>query len=328
MQKSKLQFKIQNYFKSFKFLVVFFSFSLLIFILIPAKPVIAAEFFFKAEREEIGIGDEVRIDLLFSSNENINAFEGKLTFSSNLFDLKDIQEGNTIINLWIERPQAIENQIIFSGITPGGFKGENGLIFSVFFRAKKAGTAVLNIDQAAALLHDGIGTEAELSVTDFNLLIKEDVEVIPVDRAIDTTPPEPFFPQVARDPNLFDGKWFLVFATQDKDSGIDYYAVHESRQKKDVARISVKNWTEAESPYLLKDQELRSYIFVKAVDKAGNERIAVVQPEYPLSWYEIWWIWGIIIIVILFVIFLIKKGEEGKKIILNKKTEINNFPRL
>ena len=293
MQKSKLQFKIQ----SFKFLAAVFSFSLLIFILILARPVMAAEFFFNAERKEIGIGDEVRIDLLFSSNENINAFEGKLIYPQDLLDLEDIQDGNTIINLWIERPQVIENEIIFSGITPGGFKGENGLIFSAFFRSKKEGTAVLNIDQAAALLHDGIGTEAELSVTNFNLLVKEDVGAIPIDRAIDATPPEPFLPQVASDPNLFDGKWFLVFATQDKDSGIDYYAVHESRQKKEASRINPRDWTEAESPYLLKDQELRSYIFVKAVDRSGNERIAVVQPEYPLNWYEIWWIWGIIIIV-------------------------------
>ena len=257
----------------------------------------AAELFFRAEREEIGIGDVVRIDLLFSSKESINAFEGKLVFSPDLLDLNNIQDGNTIINLWIEKPRAEKNQIIFSGITPGGFKGENGLIFSVFFRAKKEGMAVLNIDQAAALLHDGIGTAAELSVTDFNLLVKEGLGAIPVDRAIDTTPPEPFVPQVARNPNIFDGKWFLVFAAQDKDSGISHYEIQESRRQKAESR----NWTETESPYLLKDQELRSHIFVKAVDKAGNERIAVVEPEYPLSWYEIWWIWGIIILGIIII---------------------------
>jgi len=304
---SKLQFNIQNYFKSFKFLFVVFSFSLLIFILIPAKPIIAAEFFFKTEREEIGIGDEVRINLLFSSNQNINAFEGKLIFPSDLLDLRDIQDGNTIINLWIEKPKAEENEIIFSGITPGGFKGENGLIFSAFFRSKKEGTAVFSIEQASALLHDGIGTAAELSVVDLQLLIKEEAEVIPVDRAPDTNPPEPFTPEIARDSNLFEGEWFLVFATQDKDSGIAYYAIHESRRKKEANQISPKDWTETESPYVLQDQELRSYIYVKAVDRAGNERIEVIEPEYPVNWYEIWWIWGIIVIIGLVIIYIVRR---------------------
>jgi len=93
---------------------------------------------------------------------------------------------------------------------------------------------------------------------------------------------------------MFEGKYFLVFATQDKKSGIAHYEVQENRRQK----IESRKWIETESPYILKDQELRSYIFVKAVDKAGNERIAVVEPRYPIKWYEMYEIWGIIIVMI------------------------------
>jgi len=40
---------------------------------------------------------------------------------------------------------------------------------------------------------------------------------------------------------------------------------------------------------------LKSYIYVKAVDKSGNERIAELPPQNPLEWYENYLIWVIII---------------------------------
>jgi len=120
-------------------------------------------------------------------------------------------------------------------------------------------------------------------------------------------------PEVSRDPNIFDGKWFLVFATQDKGSGIDHYEVLErrelkiqklgfSKEKSLHSKFYILNpWRVAESPYLLKDQELKSYIYVKAIDKAGNERVATLSPRNLLKWYEIWWLWGIIIIGIIII---------------------------
>ena len=55
-------------------------------------------------------------------------------------------------------------------------------------------------------------------------------------------------------------------------------------------------WIRAESPYVLKDQKLKSYVYIKAIDKAGNERIEVIPQKYPFQWYESWLWWGIIIV--------------------------------
>jgi len=54
----------------------------------------------------------------------------------------------------------------------------------------------------------------------------------------------------------------------------------------------------------LKDQNLESYIYVKAVDKASNERIAIVNPQTQtqIKWYVLYknyLIWVIMLLIIL-----------------------------
>ena len=88
---------------------------------------------------------------------------------------------------------------------------------------------------------------------------------------IDTKAPEEFIPKIGQDISVFEGKYFLSFSTTDKMSGINHYEVSETIDKDD--------WKTAESPYVLEDQNLNSLIKVKAVDKAGNERIAEIAPS-------------------------------------------------
>jgi hypothetical protein len=105
----------------------------------------------------------------------------------------------------------------------------------------------------------------------------------------DKSPPEPFEMGVGRDPGIFDNKYFISFFATDRESGIDYYEVKEGDQ----------TFVRAESPYLLKDQSLRSTIKVKAVDKAGNERLTELPASYPpLPFYKTALFWIIIFMLI------------------------------
>ena len=155
-----------------------------------------------------------------------------------------------------------------------------------------------------ALLNDGNGTAADISVSSLKIIVtSQDLSLPPKKEAKDQEPPESFKPEIARDSTIFDGEWFLVFATQDKGLGIGRYEIKETR-----SRISglFSKWISSESPYALRDQKLRSYIFVKAVDKAGNVRIEKILPRNPLRWYENYENW-IIIILGLVIAYAIKK---------------------
>ncbi len=287
MQKSKIK----------NFIYLLFGIG---FILLPTMT-LAAELKLSSPVSKIEAGQQLQVGLLLNTGEeNINALEGKIIFPQELLKLKEIRDGNTIINLWLEKPKNYStDSIIFSGITPGGFKGENGLIFLAIFETIKSGIATLKISDARVLLNDGQGSSAALNILPVKINILETTSSqkrIAIEVS-DTLSPESFKPEIVQDRNLFDGKYFLVFATQDKGSGMDIYKARESRQK---FFSFLTKWQEATSPYFLTDQELKSYIYIKAVDKRGNGRIAVVEPRYPLNWYENWRIGSIIILIIVF----------------------------
>ena len=300
MQKSKLQFKIQKY------LII----AVLVFV---AMPVFAAEISFDTKTNEIAVGQQFQASIVLNTdNEAINAFEGKIIFPHDLLDLKEIRDGNTIVNFWIEKPHKRQEtrdkeqgEILFSGITPGGFQNNNGLLFSAVFETKSEGVARFEINDVRVLRNDGTGSSASLTIAPLEMTISSEAPAVTpaVTKVKDTEPPETFRPEIARDESLFGGKWFLVFATQDKASGVDHYEAKESRQR--ILALFQK-WSRTESLHVLRDQELRSYIFVKAVDKAGNVRIEKILPRNPLRWYENYENW-IIIILGLVIAYAIKK---------------------
>ena len=268
--------------------------------------VFAAQISFDARTAQAQVGKSFEVTLFVNTEqENINAFEGKVTFPNDLLNLKEIRDGNTIVNFWIEKPKAQDNIIVFSGVTPGGFNGKKGLIFSVIFEAKKEGVVKFEVNDARILRNDGIGSVAVLSVVPLEMVISKgtQIEIPAIPKIEDRERPESFVPEIARDESVSSGKLFIVFLTQDKASGIDHYEIKESRQK---IMTFFSRWRVAESPHVLKDQELRSYIFVKAIDKAGNERTAKIPPKNPLRWYDNYENW-IIIILGLIIVYAIKK---------------------
>lgn len=297
------------------------------YFLLSGIPVQAANLFFEAKSQEIAINQQFQIDLLLNAeNEEVNAIEGKILFPVDLLELKEIKDGDSIINFWIDKPAIkINGLLVFSGIIPGGFQEvfgpydeglKPGKILSLIFQTKKEGEGAIEINETKVLLNDGKGTPTGVKIFNFQFSISKNVSGFEFQTLKDTEPPEPFTPQIARDPNIFEGQWFLVFASQDKGSGVAYYAVHESTQKKEATRIDTKKWIEAESPYVLEDQKLRSYIYVKAIDKTGNERMVTLSPSRPLVWYKYYWIWIIIILVIISIYFI-------KRILWSKHAKIH-----
>lgn len=263
-------------------------------------PALAAELNVQTQNSVLSAGEQFRADITVNAqNQYINAFSGNLIYDASQLEVKQIMDGQSIISFWVERPQQkIAGQISFSGIVPGGYDQNGGLLFSVIFQATGAVGSAGNISlgQGTALLNDGRGTPAQVTEHNFEYQILKSVAPAPVvSQPADKTPPESFTPLIGRDPNIFNDKWFLAFSTTDKGSGIDHYEIKE-------------NWWQpyaiAESPYLIKDQKLNSPIYVKAVDKSGNIRIERVAAKNPLPWYENIALYVIITaIVLLFAVF-------------------------
>ncbi|MEK7653019.1 MAG: hypothetical protein AAB358_00860 [Patescibacteria group bacterium] len=317
-KKIKIGFRFQVSGFKFKCLAFFFGVCFaLLFSVGLALPLVgqAAELKLLSATNELGVGQKFQIDLMLNTEGRaINAIEGTLTFPS-LVELVGVYDGSSVVPLWLEKSVKADS-VDFSGVIPGGFNGilvpyqedrpEPGKILSFIFITRVAGEGSINLKNVQALLNDGQGTPAKTAIFNFQFSIAEETPGFDFSAPgfKDTEPPEEFTPEVSRDPNIFDGQWFLVFATQDKDSGIDHYEVQEGK----------KGFVVGQSPYLLTNQELTDKITVKAVDKAGNERIAVLPPQNPFSWYKNYWFWGIIVLVLLVSLFFLKnKCSKLKK---------------
>lgn len=245
---------------------------------------------------DIGVNQEFSVNLMVDNEKDtINAIEGYLYFPSDLLSLEKISDGGSIISFWVERPLANEkNQVRFSGIIPGGYDGGKGLIFKIFFKTKKEGAGNIYINNAKVLLNDGKGTEANASLVNFPIYITYGMSSFVSENIKDVDPPEVFIPIIAKNKNIFNGKYFVVFETQDKGVGIDHYEVSEDG----------KSFVVAENPYLLKNQNLAGDVLIKAIDKNGNERIASASSLEHKNIYKNFSIYGIILEILL-VIFLI-----------------------
>lgn len=274
--------KIQN----FKiFFAIIFTLSFLLF---QAREASATELFLEAKSQKIVSGEQFVVNTLLNTPlESINAVEAKISFPKALLELKEIRDGNSIVSFWIGRPKAVGADTIgFSGIIPGGYQETKGFLFSIVFQTKANGNGAIEIRDAKVLLNDGKGTPASLKISPFQFSISQKgLAVQPTAEPVnpvrsetsngvkDIEPPEKFKPEIAQSKEIFDGKYFLVFATQDKGSGIDHYEIKE-------LFLGLKGaWNRGESPYQLLDQNLLSIIEVRAVDKVGRERTEKFVPS-------------------------------------------------
>jgi hypothetical protein len=289
-----------------------FLFSIFYFLFSSPSAVKASEYYFGADFPEQIIGNTFAVGLFVNSeNELINAVEGKVEYPADFLELKEIRDGDSVVNFWVEKPEGkcdADCFVRFAGVTPGGFVNDRGHLFSMIFSAKNLGEAEVSVSDGKVLRHDGVGSETSLKNSPIVFKILKEGEVREFVLPFDREPPESFVPFVGQDAEIFNNKLFLVFATQDKLSGVDHYEIQENRKQK----IEDKNWRIAESPYLLEDQNLSSFIYVKAVDKSGNERIQIISPQKPVSLLQKYAIYGIMILALL--LYLLGRKIWRKKL--------------
>ncbi len=253
------------------------------FCLVPFAFANAALLYIDPGASTYGVGDtfiaSVRVD---NEGECINAGLVEIIYPTKSLRAVDFSRGDSLFTLWTEEP-AIDTdagRITFSGGVPGGYCGRiqgdpslsniiGKIVFTVIDAAEKKADIIVT-DTTKVYLHDGLGTEASLTKQSATLALTTE-PTLPANEWLtevrdDTIPPDAFTIQVESTRGVFGGRYYAVFSTVDKQSGLSHYEIFERGA-----------WVQTRSPHKLYDQSL-SDIQIRAIDKAGNIRLGEYVP--------------------------------------------------
>lgn len=110
-----------------------------------------------------GANEAFSIDVYLSSpDQSSNAVSGIISFPPAITQVASISKSGSIVNMWAQEPafSNSEGTVSFEGVVFNpGFTGSSGKIFSIVFRGRQAGEAVLTFISGSVLANDGNGTE-------------------------------------------------------------------------------------------------------------------------------------------------------------------------
>lgn len=249
---------------------------LLIFFLVWVPHVAAAaSISFEPQDFSAGPGSPFIVAVNATSDEYVNVFSIVLDIPQGLTPV-DVSDGNSIISLFVEQPHfdELSRTLSFSGVIPGGFSGEAGRLVAITFVPENTEVTTALKLNSLSVAYAGEGISVPLSA---------DALMLPVisgkhnlrNTLPDTDAPEEFSVVVASDPLIQEGKKVLIFSTTDKGSGMARFLVKEGFFGDLFHSFG---WHEAESPYVLRDQAQTHHVYVRAIDKAGNEYVAYLPP--------------------------------------------------
>lgn len=117
------------------------------------------------------VGEEIRVPLKISVSEPVNAAEFYFQFPPELLEIKTVDKTGSFYQLWIVDYPRFSNEEgtieLAGGLPKPGFVGQDGLIATVVFRVKSAGSGTITLDQEKSriLANDGLGTAIDSTFT-------------------------------------------------------------------------------------------------------------------------------------------------------------------
>lgn len=150
----------------------------------------AATLFVTPEQTTITPGKNFSVSIRVNSEGRpINVATAVLTYPSDLLEQVGVSSGSTFSIQTPGSPSVQVGKIGFSaGITAPGYAGTNGVLGRITFKAKKAGTAVLDIASGELLLNDGNATNAMSGKKDAIVTITNqpavEKKIVPVEKVI------------------------------------------------------------------------------------------------------------------------------------------------
>lgn len=249
---------------------LFSIFFLLALMLLPGA-VHAATITFDPQETDVGTDTAFLVGVDLDATQPVNVVSLALHFSPGLAPV-NVSDGNSILSFWVDKPTFDEQShtLTFSGLVPAGYSGTKARLVLLSVKASQTGVGTISVDGASHVYLNGAAAQEDTLVSAPLVL-----NVTPMKHNLsnilsDTTAPESFTPVVAWMPSGTGREaWALLFATEDKGSGIDHFEVRETD-----AHLPWwgSGWHTAVSPYVLEDQSRQSRIEVRVTDKDGNMR--------------------------------------------------------
>ncbi len=267
--------------------------SFLILVVLPIA-VHAATVSFDPQERVVGLDSAFDVGVNIDAVYPLNVISIVIKFPDTIVPI-DVTDGNSIINYWIEYPHydPQTRTLTLAGMIPGGFVGTGGRLITLKLQGTEPGRVRLEADTLTSIAYRNTPDAQEEEIISAPLTLTVSAHRNNIDNTMsDKIAPESFTPAIVRYPDE-QGDWVVVFATQDEGSGMYHYEVSESRFNVPFLRRYL--WRAVESPYVLRDQLLGSYVHIRATDKAGNERIETILPTRP--WYALesqWIAYGLI----------------------------------
>ena len=272
--------------------------------------VFAATLTLTPSKESLGIGEQFYIDLMLDTgDEPVNTISGKILFPSENVSFVRAEDGKSIVNLWVEKPEQKNNEISFTGVMLGGFNGVidpfnqrvklPGLIIRLVFEAKTKSEIHFSSSVFSLSKHDGLGTEIQAPSVDCKIIISDVFNHYNYENSVASDPELEAY--IINDININNNKYTLIFKATDKETGIKSVKIKEGQN----------DWKEIESPYTLLDQSRHSDITLQAMNFSGSGIIVNINGE-PYD-REFLVVSLFLIILILVLLFLIIKRIYNKK---------------
>lgn len=275
---------MKNLLTTLFFLIIFLGFPGLLF----AKVSFSIEL-----PTSIAKNEEVLAELkIHTGADSVNAISGEIKLPPEI-QVSEIYTGKSTVIFWIEKPiiSPLTHTITFSGLTPGGITGDRS-VFSFAMKSDTSGKYTLIVSNPTALKNDGKGTSLPVEQSRSQVTVSS--KNLPSTASFgDTIPPEQFTPVIVSTPDLFNNKSFVSFATQDKGVGIDHYEYADTLWGKP----GKDEWKPAESPFELPPRASIKKIYIKAVDKKGNETITAISGKLYYANISLWVILTAIVII-------------------------------
>lgn len=151
----------------------------------------AASLYLSPFSKNVNVGDLFSVVIFVNSaDQAINAVSGEITWPGEMLELVNFSKSQSIVKFWVKEPEFLNNQISFEGVIFNpGYKGNNGKVLTLNFKALREGTAEVKFLSGMVLANDGQGTNILSMINGSSIVIKEKEKVKEIGQQVSETEP-------------------------------------------------------------------------------------------------------------------------------------------